>query len=539
MNNASSGRKSPALPFAFCARVLGVALLLGVFFITSCTKYEPWNEETTSNRPDGKLEIKSPSASYFASLSFLPGCHQSHALAISGDGKVVVGYGVAYRGTVHASKACQAFRWTASEGMRGLDYLPGDIDSYAHAVNYDGSVIVGTSQFCPIRWERRDKTGKVIARDNLPPNRSQAVRWIATNGITRIAGLGFLVGESQWSLATGVSADGKVIVGASGSFPYADAFRWTETGGMRGIGKSAGALGCSECAVSRDGTVVIGKKTGGYAFRWTAAHGMVDLATLRHQYSHANAVSGDGSVVVGYFTAPDSEHIACRWTTEKQKVSFEFQADEFRGQYIARDLVAAMTAKGIDVPRAASEIESLNKVVRGPSLAFEYPFLSLPEEASELRKRQSTLNAEERLRLNRFILENAFPRHCPRKELMHRLGDLAGPKKTRGMRSEALAITRDGSVIVGISCGDAFIWDGANGMRSLKMVLANDYHLDLSGWSLEKATGISDDGKTIVGDGWRISKDIFGQQQYRGQDEAWIAHLDRPVNAPAGKERGK
>jgi len=531
MNNASPSRKSPALPFSFCARVLGVVLLLGVFFTTSCTKYESRNEETASNRPDGKLEIRNPNASYFASLGFLPQCYETYATAISGDGKVVVGCSVRPHDAFSIpSRGSEAFRWTASEGMRGLGYLPGDFDSCASAVNYDGSVIVATSRFCPIRWSRRDSAGKVIETDNLPPDRCQAVRWITTNGITRIAGLGFLVGESKWSLATGVSADGKVIVGESGSSPYEDAFRWTETGGMRGIGKSAVTLGCSECKVSGDGTVVIGKMIGGYAFRWTAAEDMVGLATLRYGYSYAKAVSGDGSVVVGYFTATDCDRAACRWTTEKHVVSYEFRADEFRGQYTARDLVAAITARGIEVPEAPSEIESLNKLLRGPKLHLPYSHIFLAEEGKELLKREATLSDEERLGLNRYILQDVFRWKCPPKELMHRLGDLAGAKKTRtrDMRSEALAITRDGSVIVGISCGDAFVWDSVNGMRSLKTILVNDYHLDLTGWSLEKATGISDDGKTIVGDGF-----------HNKTSEAWIAHLDRPVNAPAGKKRGK
>ena len=505
----------------------------------SCTKYEPTQEAKLKELPNGKLEIKNLNAPYFASLGFLLQRDETHATAISGDGKVVVGWSGLLFKEIDSTRGCEAFRWTAFEGMRGLGCLPGDIDSFAQAVNYDGSVIVGTSQFCPIRWERRDSIGKVIASNNQLTNRCQAVRWITTNGVTRLSGLGFLAGENKWSLATGVSADGKVIVGESGSSPYEDAFRWTETDGMRGICKSAGVLGCSECSVSSDGTVVIGKMIGGYAFRWTAKHGMVGLPTLRYQYSHANAVSGDGSVVVGYFTATDCDHAACRWTTEDQKISFEFQADEFRGQYTARDLIAAIATKRIEVPEAPSEVKSLNKLLRGPSLCLRYPHISLSEEADALRKRELKLNAEERLRLNRFILEAAFRRNCPPKELMQRLGDLAGPKRTRDTRTEALAITKDGSVIVGYSCGDAFVWDRVNGMRSLKKVLADDYHLDLTGWSLEKATGISDDAKTIIGEGWRANKDIFGQERPRGYDEAWIAHLDRPVDTPAGKKSGQ
>ena len=38
-------------------------------------------------------------------------------------------------------------------------------------------------------------------------------------------------------------------------------------------------------------------------------------------------------------------------------------------------------------------------------------------------------------------------------------------------------------------------------MQNLKDVLEHGLHLDLSGWTLEVATGISADGKTLVGYG--------------------------------------
>ena len=51
--------------------------------------------------------------------------------------------------------------------------------------------------------------------------------------------------------------------------------------------------------------------------------------------------------------------------------------------------------------------------------------------------------------------------------------------------SKALDVSNDGSVIVGFvnatSGGVAFIWDTANGMRDLKLVLMETYGLDLHG----------------------------------------------------------
>jgi len=95
------------------------------------------------------------------------------------------------------------------------------------------------------------------------------------------------------------------------------------------------------------------------------------------------------------------------------------------------------------------------------------------------------------------------------------LGDLLG-----GSFSFAGGISADGSVVVGSSNSsngrEAFIWDSSNGMRSLSNILTNDFNLDLTGWRLDTATDISDDGLTIVG--WGSNPD--------GAREAWIAQLD-------------
>jgi probable HAF family extracellular repeat protein len=81
------------------------------------------------------------------------------------------------------------------------------------------------------------------------------------------------------------------------------------------------------------------------------------------------------------------------------------------------------------------------------------------------------------------------------------LGDLPGG----AFDGSALAISADGSIVVGegttASGGRAFIWDEANHMCQLDQVLTNDFGLDLEGWTLVRAMGISDDGLTIVGQG--------------------------------------
>lgn len=96
------------------------------------------------------------------------------------------------------------------------------------------------------------------------------------------------------------------------------------------------------------------------------------------------------------------------------------------------------------------------------------------------------------------------------------LGDLLGVS----FSSEAHGVSGDGSVVVGEGSAAAgiraFIWDATNGMRNLQDVLVNDHGLDLTGWTLTRALGVSADGLTIVGEG-KLSGFFSGQ--------AWIATL--------------
>ena len=98
------------------------------------------------------------------------------------------------------------------------------------------------------------------------------------------------------------------------------------------------------------------------------------------------------------------------------------------------------------------------------------------------------------------------------------LGDLGASGE---LASEVLDTTADGRVAVGRSSAGAFVWDEVRGMRELAQVLADDFGLDLDGWLLEEATGISADGRVIVGNGTNPS----------GQPEGWVATIPEPSTA--------
>ena len=140
-------------------------------------------------------------------------------------------------------------------------------------------------------------------------------------------GLGYLPGET-WSSAHDVSADGSVVVGTSDTpeGSQGEAFRWTESSGMVGIGDLPGGGSQSQAyGVSTDGSVVVGQGSAvsGYeAFRWTQSGGMVGLGDLPggELDSWAFGVSADGSVVVGYSWSAWDLHEGFRWTASEEMI---------------------------------------------------------------------------------------------------------------------------------------------------------------------------------------------------------------------------
>jgi uncharacterized membrane protein len=92
--------------------------------------------------------------------------------------------------------------------------------------------------------------------------------------------------------------------------------------------------------------------------------------------------------------------------------------------------------------------------------------------------------------------------------------------------SFAQGVSADGSIVVGNASvqgplferSQGFIWDDAHGMRMLRDVLVNDYHLDLTGWGPLDVEAISADGLAIVG---------FARNP-EGHGEAWLVLLPEP-----------
>ena len=135
------------------------------------------------------------------------------------------------------------------------------------------------------------------------------MRWTEAEGLRN---LGTLNG-GHYSMATAVSADGRVIVGVATDGHAGEvlrAFVWREETGMCGLG----GLISRANAVSTDGSVVVGVASDGRAadedrgFVWTAEGGMRTVEAWLYEHSlaaaavpvvQATGVSADGQMLVG------------------------------------------------------------------------------------------------------------------------------------------------------------------------------------------------------------------------------------------------
>ncbi|MFA7688121.1 MAG: hypothetical protein WCY25_09675, partial [Moheibacter sp.] len=260
-------------------------------------------------------------------LGDLPGgVFSSQARGVSGDGSVVIGYGV-----TSAPIVWEAFRWDATDGMVGLgDFVENDIYSEATDVSYDGSVIVGRSYTTnkPMLWINGElqyleeelfgeawgvsADGSMVVGSGDLNDVQQAFIWTQETGAV---GLGAPAGG--YSIASKISADGNTVVGIQYSSDF-EAFRWTGETGMEGLGFLSGGNYSNAKDVSDDGMTVVGvgnSEDGYVAFIWREETGMQNLKeVLETEYgldltgwvlSNATAISADGTIIVGEGINPD------------------------------------------------------------------------------------------------------------------------------------------------------------------------------------------------------------------------------------------
>ncbi len=334
-------------------------------------------------------------------------------------------------------------------------------------------------------------------------------------------GLGDLEGGHVWSVAYGVSADGTVIVGSSHSARGHEPCRWTSGEGLIGLGDlwGLGVLDGNANSVSADGQVVVGWSRSGVnpsyneAFRYTEAGGIVGLGDIADGTPGSNAfdVTANGSTAVGYTHNSLGGRVAVCWDTNEDPFVLGYltvepysswaQAISSNGRVVVG---ASYSASGIEAFRWTKKagMMGLGDLSGG---VFSSKALGVSANGRVIVGFGSTLYGQRAFRWTR----------------QRGMVELADPES--GFESKALAVSLNGAVVVGKGGTDgalffeAFIWDRMNGMRLVKDVLEDDFGLNLSSWRLVAATDVSPDGSTIVGHG----------RNPDGNYEGWVAKFPR------------
>ena len=333
-----------------------------------------------------------------------------------------------------------SFQYSHAE-IIGTGFLPGDNGAANGGVSGDGSTVLGSST-----------TG------GSTPN---AYIWNADTGL--IAPVG--TSSSSSSAARSASYNGQFV--AVGSFT--DAYRWSEDLGLQDLGSIIGGSGASVQDISSDGSVVVGRASIGVmfeAFYWTQTQGMLSLDLLpgvSSGRSIANAVSGNGAIVVGSSTNAFGSTEAIRWT-------------------VATGMIPLGTLEGASFSSSSA--------------------LGVSDDGSTIVGESESKNGDEA-----FLWRQSIG--------FVGLGDLPGGD----FESRAIDVSGDGLIVIGVGTtgiGDeAFVWTADDGIQRLEDSL-DGLEVDFSNWqTLTAATGISDDGRVIVGTGINSSGQQEGYRLFR------------------------
>lgn len=312
----------------------------------------------------------------------------------------------------------------------------------------------------------------VIVGNSLSSLGREAFRWTHSAGMS---GLGDLGGTVFFSSAAGVSGDGTIIVGAAGTPTGILAYRWEAGTGMVSLGDLPGGPDEGEAnAISLDGVSIVGSSrsasgpTGNEAFLWRQSFGMIGLGRLGGVgASSATDVNADGTLLVGAAGADPTSLTAFRWTPAMGMVALDDLPVETRA------------SSALSVSADGSTIVGWANTAQG-----------------QVAVRWTDAGAE----------------------------DLGRPSPFEGSAMFAEGTSEDGSVIIGYGQDGGtlrpFVWTLDDGVRALDAVLTGDYGIDLAGWSLTLAVDV-----TVHGDSGRVA--IVGSgTNPSGQTEGFLAVLD-------------
>lgn len=304
-------------------------------------------------------------------------------------------------------------------------------------------------------------------------------------------GTGFLSGFKSKSEANAISGDGATVVGTSYSPGGSRAFQWREDIDISAISTQ----GCSSAkAVNENGLVIAGSagcSTDQVATVWTSGSARA-LSPSVNAVTQASGLSRDGLVVIGTETPPESSPLAVVWSSTSV------------AQRVANPSRLRSYATGVSGDGTMVVGYGYTYDLTGSANAFKWTAamgdVDLPVSGPSDRQAHA-ISSNGRVIVGTFDL------------LAVRWVDDA-PATSLGAPGIPRAINADGSVIVGETGTEAFVWTSGS-MRTVKQLMLDaGVNLTTLKWLVTSATGVSADGKTVVGIG-----------VHNGVQEGWVARL--------------
>jgi uncharacterized membrane protein len=332
----------------------------------------------------------------------------------------------------------------------------------------------------------------------------------------QLINLGSLPGSHGWQPRR-ASADGSVIVGTTFSNVHR-ALRWEareySPATLIELPSLGSGIGAIAHGVSDDGSTTVGNtfddKTGTRAVYWLSNSTLRVLPPLSSSpQGMVFAANGNGTVLVGEAKNAQGDNHAVRWSLSN-------------GGYIPLDLGRALGYRA----SAATDVSDDGSVIVGCnhqdflSSAFKWTStLGMVPIGTLLGSSEASAVSGD----GRVIVGSSVAATGWRAFRWVESDDGGGTMQDLGVFSGAYysfayGVSSDGSMVVG-ECetptgSRACMWDHLTGMVDLNLLLPT-FGIDLTGWVLKEAWGISGDGFTVIGSG-----------TYNGVPAAWAAVID-------------
>ncbi|MBS0189759.1 MAG: hypothetical protein U0573_08620 [Phycisphaerales bacterium] len=298
------------------------------------------------------------------------------------------------------------------------------------------------------------------------------------------------------SHATGVSRDGNWVTGYGNvvaAQTYHFAFRWSLSTGLVNLGTTTPGVNTVGSAISPNGTWIAGAVGSNFG-RWSLSTGIQDkgLPVGNYQYGAASDISDDGTVMVGTCREQITANLrGYFWSSTGGFTILPYLGYDF-------NIGPNTIANGVSYDGQVIVGESTT-TLEAHACTWTLPWYIMQDLGTlpgSMWSEAKAISTDKQVIVGHSFVVNKHRLFRYANSTMVDLGLASG-----GGAVAAAATNYDGKVIVGTgSPGHALYWSTNAGMNNLNSLMVQ-LGANMTGWQLLEATGVSDDGTTIVGTG--------------------------------------